>query len=96
MVAVLARFEHDLHGYALYYFDVVARGIFRRQKAESGTRRRGDAVHVSPVLPAASISVDFHVDPLTNPHLLELRLFEIGRHPNVIQRDQRHDLLTGC
>src|SRR5580704_15093130 len=46
LIATGNRIEHDLHGNPLNNFDVIAGGVFRRQQAHAGARRRSQRIHV--------------------------------------------------
>ncbi len=94
VLGVLALLEHDLHRHALHDFDVVAGRVFRRQQAEARAGGGGDAVHVPLELaaPYASTSI---VARWPGSHVAQLRLLEIGRDPDVVERDDGHQRLAG-
>ena len=95
MILVFTLIENHFHRNALHHFDVVAGGVFGRQQAEARARCGGDAIDVPAVLAAAAVGIDFKLDLLADVHFLELGLFEIGGDPDVFERNERHDLLTG-
>src|SRR6266581_6150051 len=78
------RVQHDLHGNPLHHFHVIPGRVFRRQQAQHRARRSRDRVHV----PAERLPVriHFHFRFLSRPHVLQLRFFEIRRHPHVVLR----------
>src|ERR1035438_3245091 len=94
MVTVLLGgvIEIDADRYALHHLHVVARSILRREKAEYRTGCAANLGYVSGVLSAISIDADLHVLPRF--HEPELGLLEVGRDPYVIQRNQRHQVLS--
>src|ERR1700675_4829205 len=95
MPLVLARLEHDLHRYALHNFDVVAGSVFGWQQAEARSTSAGDRIDMPFVGLASRIDRDLSRQPRL--HLLELRLFEVSRNPQVrvIKRDYLHHFLPG-
>src|SRR5581483_12029660 len=92
VLRVLAFVEHDLHRHALHDFDVVAGGVFGGQQAEPRARGRGDAVDLAAEL-APSVGIDLDGDPLAWAHAAQLRLLEIGRDPDAVERDERQQRL---
>src|SRR5690348_2916846 len=92
MVLVLIRIEHDAHGNALHDFHVVARCVLRRKETEAGAARATDRLHFAVVI--ATGRVHFDIDWLAGFHVLELRFFEVGGDPNVLNIDERHECLT--
>src|SRR4029077_3472007 len=93
VVIVGPRIQIDFHGNALHYFDVVASRIFGWQKAEARAACPGDAVNFAIVL--AAVGVDFDSDTLIGAHIAELRLFEVGGDPHVVEVDDLHEFLPG-
>src|SRR5689334_12016336 len=81
--------EIDPHGYPLYDFHVIVRRVLWRQQTEN---RPGSSTHVrDAAFPSSTVCVNFDLDGLSGPHMLELRFLEIGGHPNVIEgRDFQH------
>src|SRR5882672_1892512 len=75
--------QHDLHGNPLHHFHVIPRRVFRRQQAQHRTRRPRDRIH----MPAERlpIRIHLHFGLLSGLHIPQLRLFEICRHPHVVQ-----------
>src|SRR5580704_10992199 len=92
-IPVFAGLENNLYRDSLYYFYVVAGGILRRKQTEEGARGTGDAVHVAFQGLAGRIHMDFR--SLSDAHVPELGLFEIGGNPDVIERHHREELLAG-
>src|SRR5271165_1494958 len=93
MIVVRARIEHDLDRDALHDLDVVSGGVFWREEAEAGAAGGGNAVDLPVIGPA--VGVDFNRGLLSNFHFAKLRLFEVGRDPNVVQVDDLHEFLAG-
>src|SRR5579863_2337125 len=93
VLRVLPFVKADAHRDALHDLDVVAGGVLRRQQAEVCARRAGEAFHVTVVVAAVSIDVDFHA--LARPHVPELCLLEVRRDPDVLERHQGHQRLSG-
>src|SRR5207237_32569 len=58
VLGILPRIEHDLHRHTLYHLDEVAGGVLRRQQAEAGAGRTGDAVDLAGVLTAVRVHRD--------------------------------------
>ena len=82
--AILAGVQRDLHRHALHHLDEVAAGVLGREQAEAGPGGRGDAVDVP--VEGVVVGVDHDAHVLPGPHLLELCLLEIRRHPDVVER----------
>ena len=49
---------------------------------------------VSVRFPGLAVRIDLYVDRLARPHVLKLSLFEVGSHPDIIQRDDIHQFLS--
>src|SRR5215469_15589377 len=92
MILVLAGIDIDAHRNALHDFHVIAGRIFRREQAETGARSPPYALHFSVVLAAISIHAERHLLPRL--HAAQLGFFEIGSHPKIVHRHQRHQLLS--
>src|SRR5579872_3097376 len=93
MVRILARVKIDADGNPLYHLDVISRGVLGRQQAEPRPTGAPDARHVTVIL--AIIGIYAEHDLLARLHMLQLRLFEVGRDPDVFQGDQRHQAFAG-
>src|ERR1035437_7413725 len=87
--------EHNLHRYALHYFDVVAGSVFGWQQAEARAAGAGGGIDMSLV----GLAVRIHHDVYRQAGLdvFKLRLLEIRRDPEVrlIERNDLHHLLAG-
>src|SRR5262245_56642625 len=94
VLRILTGVEHDLHRHALHHFHEVAARVLRREQAEPRACRRRDAVDL-PSEAAASVRINVDLGPLTGSHVLELRLLEVGGHPDLFERNDRHHRLTG-
>ena len=92
LLDLLEIVEDDLHGHALHDLHVVARGVLRRQEAEAGAAAALEAIDVGRKLDAG-VRVDGHGHGLSGLHLGQLRLLEVGDHPNV-RIDQGQQRLT--
>src|SRR5438067_6802584 len=86
--------EYDLHRDALHDLDVIASGVLRWQKAESGTAARLHAIEVA-FEGLARKGIDRDVDWLAGAHQLELRFLEIGSHPDLARHEHRERLADG-
>src|SRR3989442_4243432 len=93
MVRVLRTVEDDLHRHALHDLDEVAGRVLRRQQTEARTRRAGDAVHLAVELSSAE-RVDVHLHALAGTHVLQLRLLEVGCHPDLVDLHEREERLA--
>src|SRR5258708_38745992 len=82
----------DLQWNALHYLYVVAGGVLWRQQAEAWATGPGNAIHFSAVFPA--VGIHFQCDGLPDLHMAELSLFEIGGDPDIVERDDLHQLLS--
>src|SRR5208282_578507 len=95
MALDLVLVEYDLHRYALHNFDVIAGGVFGREQAEARTAGASDGID----MPLVGLAVRIHrdVSRQTWLHLLELRLLEVRRDPEVAfaERNNLHHLLAG-
>src|SRR5450759_5881543 len=89
MSLYLALVEHDLHGYALHHFDVVAGSVFGRQQAETRAAGAGGGIDMS--LVGLAVRIDGDVGRLARPDVLKLRLLEIRRDPEI-RHIERNDL----
>src|SRR6267378_5683575 len=92
MFSVLIFIDPNSHGEPLHHFHVVPGRIFRGKEAKeraSGTRK---ALHFALVV--APEGVDADRDRLTWPHPFELRLFKVGRDPNVVQGNDHEQALS--
>src|SRR4029079_13986723 len=93
MVGVLPGLEIDLYRDALHHLHEVAGRVLRRQQAELGAGRRGDAVDVALELAAAE-RVHFDRGLLAGTHRLQLRLLEVGGDPDLLEIDDRPQRLS--
>src|SRR6266566_3662934 len=93
MIRVLTGIENNLHWHSLNNFDEVARRVFGWQQREARARGGGDAVDLArEFLPADRI--DLHSHALARTHVLQLRLLEVRRHPDFVERNDRHQRLA--
>src|SRR5882724_1302924 len=89
---LLNRIEHDLHRNPLHNLHVISRRVFRRQQTQHCARRPCNRVHMP--VQRFSVRIHFYFRFLSRLHLLQLRLFEIRRHPNVLQRHDNQQSLS--
>src|SRR5579864_3579206 len=92
VIFVFSRIEDDFYRDSLHNFYIVSSGILGRKQAEAGAAGAGDAIDLAIIFSA--VRVNLNGDQLTYSHIAKLRLFEVGGYPNVIQRDQLHELLS--
>src|SRR5580704_13871601 len=90
-VLVLAAIKVDPDRYPLDHFDVVARGVLGRQRAEARPARPPNPGDPSGVLMV--VGIDTELDLLARSDPLQLRLLKVGRDPDVVQRHDRHETL---
>src|SRR5262249_27433495 len=89
-ITVLPFLQDDLHRETLHNPDGVSRRISRWERAEHLTDW-SDAVHVTPVGPAGSIDVT--LCPKSRANEAELCLFEDSSDPDILQMNNRQQLL---
>jgi hypothetical protein len=88
----LRAIEIDSHRHPLHDLYVVSGRVFRGQQAEHGT---GPAPEVGYVcFPATAVRIDLYLDWLTGFHVLKLRFFEVGRHPDIVEGNDVHEFLS--
>ncbi len=92
MVLVLVGLEDNFYGYALHYLHVIARSIFRRQQTESCTGGAGNALHMTVVF--ARKGIHGNRGALSGMHVCELRLLEIRRDPDIVERNNGEQCLA--
>src|SRR5260370_18279262 len=92
MLRVLIAIETNPHWKPLNYFDKVAAGIFRRQKAEQrsgGARKVLDRTSV-----VATERINMNVHGLTRAHVFELSFLEVRRHPDIVKGNDGKQTLS--
>src|SRR5258708_29902323 len=82
MLRILVGIETNPHWKPLNYFDKVAAGIFRRQKAEQRSGGAREILYRPSVVATERINMNVH--GLTRAHVFELRFFEGCRHPDIV------------
>src|SRR6266478_2582307 len=92
MLRVLILIQSDSHRESLHDLHVVPGRIFRWEYAEQRTGGARKALHSAFVVAPEGVHPDG--DRLAGSHLSELRLFEIGRDPNVVQGNDHEQALT--
>ncbi len=93
MVRVLPGFEQKPHGQPLHDFDVVAGGVFRRQKADAIAAYAGHTLDVAAMISGEGI--DVNGDQFAPMHAGQLRLLEVGDHPDGVGLSDKHQGLPG-
>ena len=92
MVLILLRLgEVDAHRHALHHLDVVPGRILRRKQAQHRSCGATDLCHDAIVVATVHIYVNLHL--LIGPHQVKLGLLEVRRHPQILQGDQRDQVL---
>src|SRR6185503_21306718 len=94
MLRVLTGIETDANRNALHDLDVVAGRIVGRQQAESRAGRRGQTLNLS-IERLATVRVSTNRDALAGTDVFDLRLLEVRRDPDTLERNQRHQRLPG-
>ena len=87
MVAVLARFEKDLHRNALHDLHVIPGRILRREQAEYRSGGSRDTIDVPPQRLTGRVHVNFGA--LTDAQAPQLCFLKIGGDPHVVERHDR-------
>ena len=90
---VLIGFEAQAHRDALHHLDVVAGGVFRRQDAGDGAGAAADVLDVAFKIQLQRVHVN--AGRLARLDIVHLRLFEVGRHPDVADLGDHQQLLAG-
>src|SRR5271170_703728 len=90
-ILVLPGIENDLYRDPLHNLHVIPRSILRRKQTEYRTGCPRDAVHMAFQSASARIHMDFRF--LSNLHVPELGLFEIGGDPDFIEGNHSEELL---
>ena len=83
--------EHDLYRNPLHDLDEIAGGVLRGQQA----RLRAPVVpEMESTRPGIRLAVHIHFDfgALSGMDICQLRLLEIGGHPDVMERHHRHQV----
>jgi len=92
MLGILIFIEPNAYGEPLHNFHVVPGRIFRRKQTEkraSGTRK---ILHHTFVVASERVDPDGNWLPCS--HSSELRFLEIGRDPDVVQRNDHKETLS--
>src|SRR5579859_3316903 len=92
MIVIFARLQDNPHRNALYDFYVITAGILRWQQAEARASGAAERIDVAAIVAPGSVRPKGHA--LSGLHLLQLRLFEIGRDPDVVDRNDGQQLLA--
>src|SRR5690349_17980342 len=93
-VEIILAVEPDPDRDTLHNLGVVARRVVRWQQRELRPRGRREALHVALEV-AAGIRVHREVGRVTGPDVGGLRLLQIRRDPDIVERDNGHGRLTG-
>ena len=92
MVGILSGFEQDSHRQPLDHFHIVAGCVFGWKQAEHRARGSADCIDVSFIVTPIRIDIDLY--RLARTHVLELRLFEVGDHPHIIEWNDGEQFLS--
>src|SRR6185312_5986992 len=92
MILVLVRIENDAHRNALHNLHVVSRCILWGKEAEARSADAADCQNFAFIV--ATGCIHFDIDWLAGLHVLELRLFEVGCDPEIVDIHQRHERLA--
>src|SRR2546423_1141731 len=89
MAVILTRLETDSDRQALYYFHVIAGGVFRRHQAVLLATRSANSLDVALVGVTESVNIDRRA--LAWPHAANLRLLKIRGDPDIVERNNRKE-----
>src|SRR5437899_5781635 len=92
MLRILVGIETNPHWKPLNYFDKVAAGIFRRQKAEQRTGGAWEILDRPAVVATERINMNVH--RLTRAHVFELSFLEVRRHPDFVKGNDGKQTLS--
>src|SRR6266849_5443468 len=92
MLRILVGIETNPHWKPLNYFDKVAAGIFRRQKAEQRSGGAREILDRPSVVATERINMNVH--GLTRAHVFELSFFEVCRHPDIVNGNDGKQTLS--
>src|SRR2546425_13003247 len=92
MLRILVGIETNPHWKPLNYFDKVAGGIFRRQKAEQRSGGAREILDRPSVVATERINMNVH--GLTRAHVFELSFFEVCRHPDIVNGNDGKQALS--
>src|SRR5229473_6027750 len=92
MLRILVGIETNPHWKPLHYFDKVAAGIFRRQKAEQRSGGAREILDRPSVVATERINMNVH--GLTRAHVFELSFFEVCRHPDIVNGNDGKQTLS--
>ena len=84
------------HRHALHDLDPVAGGVLRRQERERRAGAGAEARHLAVIDDVRAVEVGGQRHRLPDAHVRELRLLEIGIHPHLIERHDRHQRRPGA
>src|SRR6516164_5223854 len=90
-VFVFPRVEIDSDWNTLHHLHVISSRILRWEETKARARGAADSRNRAPVGAAVCIHTESHM--LAGFHPAELCLLEIGDDPNILQLNQRHQLL---
>src|SRR5215472_14234327 len=86
--------EPDEHRHALHDLHEVPARVIGREESETSAGSAGQALHATGELAPAE-GIDPHRGLLAGLHLADLVLLEVGNHPDVLERHQRHHRPVG-
>jgi hypothetical protein len=95
MLVELVIVQRNADGHALNDLDPVACRVLRRQQREHAACACTQANHLAVIFDAAAVNIRRNVYRLTNADMAQLIFLEVRVDPQVVQRNDRHQLLTG-
>jgi hypothetical protein len=90
MARQLLRVECDAHRHALHDLDPVAGRVLRRHGGKRAAGTGFLAGHAAVKHDVGAVHVRRHGHRLADAHVLQLRLFQVGRDPHLVERNDRH------
>src|SRR5665213_264514 len=93
MLRVLAFVQANPNGKALDNLHVVAAGVFRRKETEQGAGGTRHVFHLSLIITVKAVGMNG--DGLTRPHATQLGFLEVCGDPDIVNRNDGQQRLTG-
>src|ERR1700736_477396 len=91
-IAILFGLEIDADWNALDHLHIIPGCIFRREQAKARAAGAPDTRNATSVVPAVGVHAE--LDLLAWLHTAELRFLEISDHPDILQLNDGHELLS--
>src|SRR6185312_1449647 len=93
MLWVLSLIETNANRETLDNLYVISAGVLRRKQTEQ--RSRGSRKILDGASIVAIVRVDVYTNRLPYPHPLHLSLFKVGGYPDIVQRHDHEQALSG-